>query len=146
MRSTGSRHSRWPRDSRTDAAKSPPALIADEGRGSREHPAIKQDPSLQGWSWTDGTFSWVEPTAWCMLAVKKLAATAQPAARALDEAERVLSIAPAGGGWNSGNSEVYGQELPPHVPPTALGVLALQDRQDRRRAAGHRFSAAAGAA
>ena len=33
-----------------------------------------------------------------------------------------------GGGWNFGNGEVYGQGLPAHVPPTAIGVLAMQDR------------------
>ena len=33
----------------------------------------------------------------------------------------------ADGGWNYGNSEVFGQALPAHVPPTAGAVLALQD-------------------
>ena len=27
-----------------------------------------------------------------------------------------------------GNPEVYGKALPGHVPPTAIGVMALQDR------------------
>ena len=104
-------------------------------RGEREsaHPAIKQDPNLQGWSWTDGTFSWVEPTAWCTLAVKKLA-SGDPAARArIDEAEKVLvDRACVGGGWNAGNSEVYGLALPAYAPPTAVGVLALQNRRQDR--------------
>src|SRR3954471_15076338 len=26
----------------------------------------KQDSRLQGWSWIRDTFSWVEPTAWCL--------------------------------------------------------------------------------
>ena len=32
---------------------------------------MRQDGSLQAWSWVDGTFSWVEPTAWCLLLLKK---------------------------------------------------------------------------
>ena len=32
------------------------------------------------------------------------------------------------GGWNYGNSEVYRQQLPAHVPPTAIAVLAMQNR------------------
>jgi hypothetical protein len=31
------------------------------------------------------------------------------------------------GGWNSGNSVVYGESLRPHVEATAIALLALQD-------------------
>ena len=42
---------------------------------------IRQDNSLQAWSWMDGTFSWVEPTAWCVLLLKqRLARRPVPAA------------------------------------------------------------------
>lgn len=34
-----------------------------------------------------------------------------------------------GGGWNFGNTVVYGNALPAHVPPTAIGVLAMQDQR-----------------
>jgi hypothetical protein len=107
------------------------ALLAHKGLAMEDHPAIKQDSSLQGWTWSDGAFSWVEPTAWCMLAVKKLAPRAAPAAARLQEADRLMrDRACRGGGWNYGNKEVYGQHLPPHVPPTVAGVLAYQDRRD----------------
>jgi hypothetical protein len=112
-----------------DAPSIARALLAHRGERVAAHPAIRQNPSLQGWSWIDGTFSWVEPTAWCMLAVKKLARTAPHAGARLDEAERVMrDRACVDGGWNYGNPEVYGKNLPAHVPPTAIGVLALQDR------------------
>src|SRR6478736_1185162 len=42
----------------------------------------RQDNKLQGWSWIDGTFSWVEPTAWGLLALRKLAATGHPVEKA----------------------------------------------------------------
>ena len=35
-----------------------------------------------------------------------------------------------GGGWNYGNSNVYGKDLLPYVPTTALALLALQNRRD----------------
>jgi len=112
-----------------DAASIAKALLRHRGERVPEHPAIRQNPTLQGWSWIDGTFSWVEPTAWCMLAVKKLVRSTPDAAPRIDEAERVMrDRACVDGGWNYGNPEVYGKNLPAHVPPTAVGVLALQDR------------------
>ena len=39
----------------------------------------------------------------------------------------LLDRACVGGGWNSGNSVVYGAPLPAHVEATAIALLALQD-------------------
>jgi hypothetical protein len=104
------------------------ALTAVFGTVIPASPVIRQDPNLRGWGWTPDTFSWVEPTAWCMLALKKGTSSAAVRART-DEGERVLrDRVCAGGGWNFGNSDVYGQDLPAHVPPTAICVMALQDR------------------
>lgn len=93
----------------------------------------RQDNSLQGWSWIEGTFSWVEPTSWCLLALKKsmaLMGTRESSAR-IDEAERLLlDRVCRTGGWNYGNSSVLGTELNAYVPTTALALLALQDRRD----------------
>lgn len=105
-------------------------------------PDIRQDNSLQGWPWIDGTFSWAEPTSWCLLALKRCARRNQrarqlerggpePLASRIDEAERLLidRCCPTGG-WNFGNANVMGQDLRPYVPTTALGLLAMQDRRD----------------
>ena len=92
---------------------------------------IRQDNSLQAWPWIDGTFSWVEPTTLCLLLFKKLRATFSTPATAerISIAERMLTDrACTAGGWNYGGSNVYGQELFPYVPTTALGLLAMQDR------------------
>ncbi len=100
--------------------------VADPGRA-------RQDNTLQGWSWIAGTFSWIEPTCWCLLALKKAPALLSEKDRAarIDEAERLLvDRVCQDGGWNYGNSNVLGQELAPYVPTTALGLLALQDRRD----------------
>ena len=92
----------------------------------------RQDNSLQAWSWIDGTFSWVEPTAWCLLALKQWSA----APGAIDGRTRIvvaerllLDRCVAKGGWNYGNANMLGQELKPFVPTTALALLSLQDRQ-----------------
>ena len=43
--------------------------------------------------------------------------------------EMLLDRACVDGGWNSGNSVVYGVPLRPHVEATAIALLALQDEQ-----------------
>jgi hypothetical protein len=108
------------------------AIIAAKGIKADQADA-RQDNSLQAWPWYPDTFSWVEPTAWCLLALKKFDGSRSPDARArIDEAERMLENRCCdGGGWNYGNASVIGQDLRPHVPPTALALIALQDRADR---------------
>jgi hypothetical protein len=90
-----------------------------------------QDNSLQGWSWIADTFSWVEPTAWCLLAMKQCArAGVIPVdAERIRVAERLLiDRCCRDGGWNYGNANMLGQELRPFVASTALALLAMQDR------------------
>jgi len=110
-------------------------LVVSKGIRARQAREFRQDNSLQGWSWIDGTFSWVEPTAWCLLLLKKLRARGSSrlpgADERIDVGERLLlDRACDVGGWNYGNSNVYGQELWPYVPTTALALLAMQDRRD----------------
>ena len=89
--------------------------------------------TLQGWPWTDQTFSWVEPTSMCLLALKKarpMTDEASAVAR-IDEAERLLFDRRCrDGGWNFGTPEVLGALLFSYVPTTALALLALQDHAD----------------
>lgn len=90
----------------------------------------RQNNALQGWSWIAGTFSWVEPTAWCLLALKKWAPVANPpvdAKRVADAEALLFDRCCVNGGWNYGNSNMLGQELAPYVPTTAVALLALQD-------------------
>ena len=108
------------------------ALSATKGAAAKNTTA-RQDNSLQGWSWVEGTFSWIEPTSWCLLALKKWPALLPPRERSarIDEAERLLlDRVCQTGGWNYGNSNVLGQELHAYVPTTALALLALQDRRE----------------
>jgi hypothetical protein len=90
-----------------------------------------QDSRLQGWPWMPDTFSWVEPTCWCMLALKKIRARSGAAGESrIEEAEKLLlNRGCSVGGWNAGNASAMGQDLRPYVPTTALGLIALQDRR-----------------
>jgi hypothetical protein len=98
--------------------------IEDDGQR-----AVRVDSRLQAWSWTEGTFSWVEPTAYCLLALKQVEDRTPAIDARITEAEAVLAdrVCPAGG-WNYGNSAVLGQDLRPYVSTTALGLLAMADR------------------
>jgi hypothetical protein len=106
-------------------------LVAGKGLAFEPSEEVRQDNRLQAWPWVDGTFSWVEPTAWCLLALKKWRSAAGAAAGPrIDEAERLLADRVcAGGGWNYGNATVLAKALPAYVPTTALALLALQDRR-----------------
>lgn len=109
------------------------AIVGGRGAALADDGALAQRNSLQAWPWVDGCFSWVEPTAWCLLLLKRFRARL-PGPRIparIAEAERLLDDrACAGGGWNYGNASVLGQSLVPFVPTTAMALLALQDRRD----------------
>jgi hypothetical protein len=105
------------------------ALVAVKGVAVDDHDP-RQDNTLQGWPWMPDTFSWLEPTAWCLLALKKAADGAADAARRISDAERLIANRVCeGGGWNFGNASAVGQDLRPYVPTTALALIALQNRK-----------------
>jgi hypothetical protein len=97
---------------------------------------VPHDPATRGWGWTPTTFGWVEPTAWAVLALRRL----RPAVREIADGLRVLADREcAGGGWNYGNRVVYGEELLPFVQTTASAVLALQGTEPDLLARGRRI-------
>ena len=102
-------------------------------RGQKSAVRLNQD--LLGWPWTTGNFSWVEPTSYCMIALKKLRQQL-PADRVrerLDQAELLIYDRMCdGGGWNYGNREVYDEKLWPYPDTTALALIATQDRRERK--------------
>jgi hypothetical protein len=94
----------------------------------------RQDNALRGWPWVAQTFSWVEPTAWCVLALKKHTRAhrdASPVTRVTDGERLLIDRVCKNGGWNYGNSNVLGKELFAYVPTTAIALLAMQDRREQ---------------
>ena len=89
-------------------------------------PAVDLDGSLVGWSWAPGTFSWVEPTAYALLALRAVPPVSTAAHARIEEGERLLldRVCPDGG-WNYGNARVLGEDLWSYPDTTALAVLAL---------------------
>ena len=82
---------------------------------------LPHDPS-RGWGWTRGTFGWVEPTAWGVLALR----TFDGPSGSLDDGIAMLTARECvGGGWNYGTREVLGESLPPFVQTTAVALIAL---------------------
>jgi hypothetical protein len=92
---------------------------------------VELDPYLSGWSWTPGAFSWVEPTSYSLMALKKL----RPSLFGTNYEERIrqgemliYDRMCENGGWNYGNSRVLGEALWPYPDVTAVALIALQDR------------------
>src|SRR5260370_23847045 len=62
-------------DDRKEIIQNAGALIGLRGRptdAEKEQEVHDIDLKLIGWSWAEGTFSWVEPTAWACLALQRV--------------------------------------------------------------------------
>jgi len=99
--------------------------------GQKDINKINMD--LKGWPWASGSFSWVEPTSYFLIGLKRL----KPALDGTNVNDRIrqgeLMIYDRvceEGGWNYGNSKVYGEALWPYPDITALALIALQDHPD----------------
>ena len=93
---------------------------------------VRFDPDKYGWPWSHGAGSWVIPTAFSVVAIKQYTVCDRrdvAEARIRLGVEMLFDRACVGGGWNSGNSVVYGVPLRPHVEATAIALLALQDER-----------------
>src|SRR5579862_2696683 len=93
---------------------------------------VRFDPDKYGWPWISGSASWVIPTAFSVIAIKQFTVcnrSEHSEKRIRLGVNMLLDRACVGGGWNSGNSIVYGAPLPAHVDATAIALLALQDEE-----------------
>jgi len=96
---------------------------------------VRQDHRLRGWSWTPRTSSWVEPTAYALLAIRPSRgwhSTSSCVERRVELARKMLCDRMcAGGGWNCGNPSVYGVAGESLVGPTCWALLALAEFASR---------------
>ncbi len=89
----------------------------------RNTDVLGHDTTLRGWPWVRDTHSWIEPTAYAILALR---ATGRADNDRVREGLRLISDrAIPGGGWNHGNTRVYQQMLPPFPAPTGIVLAAL---------------------
>jgi hypothetical protein len=95
---------------------------------------VSQNDSYRGWGWTPKTASWVEPTAFALLALRDAPAEQLPrnASERRDLAVALLydRMCP-GGGWNCGNPRVYGVDGDALVLPTCWALLALREAPEK---------------
>jgi hypothetical protein len=90
---------------------------------------VVHDTGIPGWSWIAGTHSWVEPTGLAMMALR--IAGDGDHARVKDGARLLLDRQLPQGGWNYGNTLVFGQELRPMPLSTGLALSALKGETHR---------------
>ena len=86
------------------------------------------DTTLIGWPWVDGTHSWLEPTAFAVLALK--AAGYHDHLRTREAVQLIINRLLPEGGCNYGNTAVLGQLLRPHVQPSGMALVAICDEHD----------------
>ena len=103
-------------------------LLSHRGKAIDRSPDFGHNTELVGWAYAEQTHSWVEPTAFALLALKAAGKANEPAAH---EAIAVLIDRQLpGGGLNYGNTIVLGQALRSHVQPTGIALLALAGQRD----------------
>jgi hypothetical protein len=100
-------------------------LLATTGRHWPRQPgaATGHDPAIRGWPWIEETHSFVEPTALALLALRRAGQGGHERAR--EGVRLLLDRQLPRGGWNYGNTTVYGQELRPAAVETGVALTAL---------------------
>jgi len=115
---------------------SKPGILANLIRALRfEKEVVRLNEDLVGWSWSPNTFSWVEPTSYFLLALKKnrRLLPEKTVRERVEQGELMIYDRMCeGGGWNYGNSSVYGDSMWPYPDVTAVALIALQDRRERK--------------
>jgi hypothetical protein len=92
------------------------------------------DTAIRGWPWIEGTHSWVEPTSLAMIALRVTGNGKDN--RVAEGAWLLLDRQLSRGGWNYGNTTVFGTELAAMPESTGLALSALSglvDKQDVSR-------------
>jgi hypothetical protein len=129
-------------DQREHAVRAANWILTQEGRKpgwvasllvrlSLVRKTVELDPYLSGWPWTAGAFSWVEPTSYSLMALKKLkrSLVGTNCEERIRQGEMLIYDRMCeNGGWNYGNSRVLGEALWPYPDVTAVALIALQDR------------------
>ena len=92
--------------------------------------SVQFDPAKYGWSWIEGTTSWVIPTAFSVIALRQIHRRGiNQTAAVIERIDRgiqmLLDRMCPGGGWNAGNGVAFGVPYSPYIDATAIALLAL---------------------
>jgi hypothetical protein len=86
---------------------------------------VAHDTALKGWPWIAGTHSWVEPTGLAMMTLRIAGYGNQ--ARVREGVRLLLDRQLPQGGWNYGNTMVFGHVLRPMPMSTGIALNALRN-------------------
>jgi hypothetical protein len=89
----------------------------------KEGAPIGHDTSIKGWPWIENTHSWIEPTSLSVLALD--ACGYGKHARVMEAVKMLLDRQLPDGGWNYGNTKVFGKKLLPIPESTGHALCAL---------------------
>jgi hypothetical protein len=103
-------------------------LLANRGRAIEQSASFGHNTQLVGWAYAEQTHSWVEPTAFAVLALTAAGKADDPATR--EGVAVLIDRQLPGGGLNYGNTFVLGQLIRPHVQPTGIALVALAGESD----------------
>jgi hypothetical protein len=125
--------SRGHREAQSRAVK---FLLSTTGKHFVKDPEspVKHDTSIRGWPWIANTHSMVEPTALSLIALQ--VAGHGDNERSREATRMMMDRQLPTGGWNYGNTYVYGHELYPQPENTGIALVALAGvalRQDLSR-------------
>ncbi len=87
------------------------------------------DSLLKGWPWVDESHSWVEPTAMCVMALRAMGYGSHD--RVQEAVHMLLNRQLPHGGWNYGNTFMFGRELHPMPESTGAALAGLAGMIDR---------------
>ena len=88
------------------------------------------DPLLKGWPWVADTHSWIEPTALAVIALKSTGHGQH--GRVREAIRMMLDRQLPHGGWNYGNTLVFGRELHPMPESAGAALTGLAGEVDRQ--------------
>lgn len=102
-----------------------PSPYARENLDFLNQPISKDDPIQNSWPWQPGELTWIEPTAYTILALKDLSVDAATKLRmdagiSYFQRQRCLQ-----GGWTVGDPLMFESALPAHVHTTAVVLMAM---------------------
>ena len=133
----------WPTSVAILAWQDSPASQRAQGRAVQfllvttgSHPQRKSgdpwthDTALKGWSWVTGTHAWVEPTALAILALRAVGRRKHD--RVSEAVRMLLDRQLPHGGWNVGNTIIFGRELHPNPESTGAALTGLAGEVDRQ--------------